>query len=594
MSIIQVEKKDKQLQHIANIVASAKKAIVVTGAGISTNCGIPVSLFFSLFFCIVFVKASIKEKMLIPNFQDFRSQTGLYKLIKSQHDQRCSQASSARSSSRVLRSSSTSSRFQCDRTLAPRKLKGKDFFSSDVWNDPTSTSTFYSFIASLRKKIRDEVEQVAAAHHFIKTLRDCRRLVRCYTQNIDGLETRVGLCADLNRGKGNRGRFARKSMEMPRSRANSLPGGVADGGCEIVQLHGDLRSMRCELCRTVCEFDQSRESLLLNGSAPECQFCRSKDRGRRDQGKRGTTVGSLRPNIVLYGEEHPSADAIGEITTHDLALSPDMLLILGTSLHVHGLKILVKEFAKAVHSGAGGKVVFVNLTKPPESVWKGIIDYWVAMDCDEWIKSLHHDRPDLWQIQRELDFKVKKNASPTDRANEAGSPMKIEKMGGRDDGKKNDNMTSTTTTTTTTTIAPVAKTKRRNTMVEIQINGQKENTKPTKQSSKVKAPQQYKRPLTENPNAASAAAKSLVAAAAPPPPPQPMICNRSTKITSRRLETTPMPVPSKCQLPTPPNSSHRSCRSSKRSRSSSEDDSNEKSRTPSKRAKTHPIKICRD
>ena len=50
MSIIQVEKKDKQLQHIANIVASAKKAIVVTGAGISTNCGIPVSLFFVFFF----------------------------------------------------------------------------------------------------------------------------------------------------------------------------------------------------------------------------------------------------------------------------------------------------------------------------------------------------------------------------------------------------------------------------------------------------------------------------------------------------------------------------------------------------------------
>lgn len=588
MSIIHVEKKDKQLQHVANIVASAKKAIVVTGAGISTNCGIPVSI----------RKGIYQRKNADPPFQDFRSQTGLYKLIKSQHDQRCSQAFS----SRVLRSSSASSRFQCDLRLAPRKLKGKDFFSSDVWNDPTSTSTFYSFIASLRKRIREEVEQVAAAHHFIKTLRDCRRLVRCYTQNIDGLETRVGLCADLNRGKGNRGRFARKSMEMPRSRANSLPGGVADGGCEIVQLHGDLRSMRCELCRTICEFDRSQESLLLNGTAPECQICRSKDRGRRDQGKRGTTIGSLRPNIVLYGEEHPSADAIGEITTHDLALFPDMLLILGTSLHVHGLKILVKEFAKAVHSGAGGKVVFVNLTKPPESIWKGIIDYWVAMDCDEWIKSLHDDRPDLWQIQRELDFKVKKNPSPTDRAYKAESPLKIEAMRASNEGKKTNNMpntatataTSTSTSTSTTTIiAPVAKTKRRNTMVEIQIKRQKENTKPMKQNAKVKGPHQYKRPLVENPNAAYAAAKPL--AAAPPPPPLPLICNRSTKIRPRRLETTPIPVPSKCQLPTPPQSSHRSCGSKRsRSRSSEDDNNNEKSRTPSKRVKTHPIKICRD
>ena len=240
-------------------------------------------------------------------------------------------------------------------------------------------------------------------------------------------------------------------MEMPRSRASLLPGGVADGGCEVVQLHGDLRSMRCDLCRTTCKFDRSRESLLLNGTAPECQSCRSQDRGRRDQGKRGITIGSLRPNIVLYGEEHPSADAIGEFTTHDLALLPDMLLILGTSLHVHGLKILVKEFAKAVHSGAGGKVVFVNLTKPPESVWKGIIDYWVAMDCDEWIKCLHHDKLDSWQIQRELDFKAKKNQSPSARPNKAGSSPKIEKMGASNDGKKNSNMTSTTTTIITTT-----------------------------------------------------------------------------------------------------------------------------------------------
>lgn len=524
------------------------------------------------------------SKVLIPPLQDFRSQAGLYNLIKSQHDETRSRASSVRSSSRDLRSSPASPRFQCDLRLSPRKLKGKDFFSSDVWNDPASTSTFYSFVASLRKKIRDEVEQVAAAHHFIKTLRDCRRLVRCYTQNIDGLETRLGLCADLSRGKGSRGRFTRKSMEMPQSRASSLPGGIADGGCEVVQLHGDLRSMRCDLCRTICEFDRSRESVLLNGTAPECQFCHSQDRGRRNQGKRGTTVGSLRPNIVLYGEEHPSADAIGAITTHDLALSPDMLLILGTSLHVHGLKVLVREFAKAVHSGAGGKVVFVNLTKPPESVWKGIIDYWVAMDCDEWVKSLHHDRPDLWQIQRELDFKVKKNPSPAIRPNKAGSsPTKTKRKGAVNEGKKN-NMASSTTTIA----PPAAKTKqkrRRNAMVEIQINHQKENARPTKQNLKLKPPQKYIGPLAENPNAASAATPSA----------RPRVKKKNR--SPRRLET---PVPSKCQLPTPPNSSPRgrngsqhSSSRNKRSRSSSEDD-NEKAWTPSKRAKTGPITICRD
>ena len=43
MAILEVSKDDnRQLQNIANSIAAAKKVVVVTGAGISTNCGIPV------------------------------------------------------------------------------------------------------------------------------------------------------------------------------------------------------------------------------------------------------------------------------------------------------------------------------------------------------------------------------------------------------------------------------------------------------------------------------------------------------------------------------------------------------------------------
>ena len=45
MPILEVPKEDnRQLQNIANVLAAAKKIVVITGAGISTNCGIPVSL----------------------------------------------------------------------------------------------------------------------------------------------------------------------------------------------------------------------------------------------------------------------------------------------------------------------------------------------------------------------------------------------------------------------------------------------------------------------------------------------------------------------------------------------------------------------
>lgn len=43
MPILEVEKHDnRQLQNVANYLAVSKKVVVITGAGISTNCGIPV------------------------------------------------------------------------------------------------------------------------------------------------------------------------------------------------------------------------------------------------------------------------------------------------------------------------------------------------------------------------------------------------------------------------------------------------------------------------------------------------------------------------------------------------------------------------
>lgn len=45
MAILEVtSENNRQLQNIANALAAAKKVVVFTGAGISTNCGIPVSL----------------------------------------------------------------------------------------------------------------------------------------------------------------------------------------------------------------------------------------------------------------------------------------------------------------------------------------------------------------------------------------------------------------------------------------------------------------------------------------------------------------------------------------------------------------------
>jgi hypothetical protein len=154
---------------------------------------------------------------------------------------------------------------------------------------------------------------------------------------------------------------------------------------------------------------------------------------------RALKIGTLRPAIVLYDEPHPLGDDIGMIQTADMARKPDMLIVMGTSLKVHGLKKLVKDFAKTVHTSApsrsfsvkkaksfaGGKVVFVNRTAPG-SEWADIIDYHVAGDTDVWVKRVLRDwkkmRPADWEVQQTLSvndgdvsmsggFKVVKNAT---------------------------------------------------------------------------------------------------------------------------------------------------------------------------------------
>ena len=302
----------------------------------------------------------------------------------------------------------------------PTNVKGKDLFDSQLWSDPTSTSVFYRFISSLREKIRHDVKNTTATHRFIRTLRDRRKLVRCYTQNIDGLEARQNMTTDIELGKGNRQRFAKKAMERPSALMHRRPGAELDPGCEVVQLHGDLDHLRCTLCQQMVPWDaehlQHTKSLLA-GRAPLCQSCLATNEDRKDKGRRETKIGTLRPNIILYGEEHPSADLLGSIATSDLTLSPDLLLILGTSLNVHGLKNLVREFAKSVHARGGGrgKVVFVNLSRPAESMWRGVIDMWVDMDCDEWVRAMKKYRPDLFLAQEELKLPLRKgiNSSPS-------------------------------------------------------------------------------------------------------------------------------------------------------------------------------------
>jgi NAD-dependent histone deacetylase SIR2 len=123
---------------------------------------------------------------------------------------------------------------------------------------------------------------------------------------------------------------------------------------------------------------------------------------------REISVGMLRPAIVLYEENHPFADEIGSITAYDMSRNPDLLLIMGTSMKVHGFKLLVKDFAKQVHS-RGGIVVFVNAT-PPAKEWDDIIDYHILGETDRWVEKCEEEwrrvKPSDWEYQTLLDGEI--------------------------------------------------------------------------------------------------------------------------------------------------------------------------------------------
>ena len=138
-------------------------------------------------------------------------------------------------------------------------LKGRDLFDASLFRDPTSTSVFYTFISKLKKSI--DSASPSSTHNFLKTLDSKQRLLRSYTQNIDGLEERVGLLSSSSEGA--------KSKSRGKSKLR-----VKD--VRSVQLHGDIHLVRCTLCSAEFSYTEEYMSMFNEGVAPPCPECVSR------------------------------------------------------------------------------------------------------------------------------------------------------------------------------------------------------------------------------------------------------------------------------------------------------------------------------
>ncbi|KAI8593362.1 DHS-like NAD/FAD-binding domain-containing protein [Geranomyces variabilis] len=309
---------EEPLAAVAGALHKSRRCVVVTGAGISVSGGIP----------------------------DFRSADGLYNLVKARYP--------------------------------AAVVKGKDLFDAALFRDPTSTALFYTFMAELKTVVSKA--EITPTHRFLKQLDVDHKLLRCYTQNIDGLELRLEMSANLNDKQSAR----------------------------IVQLHGDLDNVVCTMCNSQYPFDATKSEVFRAGSPPPCPECETMQSVRMVVGKRLLAVGTLRPNIVLYNEHHSKGEQIANLAAYDIKKHPDLLVIMGTSLNVVGIKRLVKDLAKSVHE-RNGIVVFINSTEVGRE-WDNIIDYHIQGATDDVVARLRAETQTLEdrataRVQRQVERK---------------------------------------------------------------------------------------------------------------------------------------------------------------------------------------------
>lgn len=195
-------------------------------------------------------------------------------------------------------------------------------------------------------------------HHMLATLAEEGRLLRLYTQNVDGIDT---------------------SLEPLRT---TTPLNSKGPWPKTVQLHGGLEKMVCTKCRELSDFDGS----LFEGSEPpSCKACEAMDEVRTNiAGKRSHGIGRLRPRIVLYNEYNPDEDAIGAVTTADLKSRPDAVIVVGTSLKVPGVRRIAREMCQVARGRKDGFTAWINnASEPVGPEFKDCWDLVIRGDCDE-------------------------------------------------------------------------------------------------------------------------------------------------------------------------------------------------------------------
>jgi NAD-dependent SIR2 family protein deacetylase len=231
----QVVKREWTLREVADLIQKSKRIVVLAGAGISVSSGVP----------------------------DFRSANGIYKMVE---DLEC-----------------------CESLPDPQCIFDIEYFLDDP-------KPFYEVARKILFSSTGASPLPSKAHAFIASLEREKRLLRVYTQNIDGLEFAAGVSK------------------------NSLR-----------YCHGSMERARCvsKSCKSKKLTRSQLEAALKVEDIPSCARC----------------GGTIKPDITFFGEK--LVDNIGKTLTGDKQ-KVDLLIVMGTSLQVSPMDTILQYFPSDV------------------------------------------------------------------------------------------------------------------------------------------------------------------------------------------------------------------------------------------------------
>ncbi|KAL5370710.1 hypothetical protein DPSP01_014698 [Paraphaeosphaeria sporulosa] len=220
---------------------------------------------------------------------------------------------------------------------------GQDLFQASVYSRPETLASFQNMVRGLIRLSQNA--KPTTFHRMLAYLEHKGKLLRNYSQNIDGRETF----------------YPGLSTQMPLPKNGHYP--------KTILLHGTAMQMRCTSC---CWIYNSDPTCFEGERGKDCQDC---EKETLETGKRPARVGHMRPSILLYDQSSDDDEAVGTVMSQDLSKKVDIFVCVGTRLTVpHAKKFATEMCAHAEKS------IWISREDPPRGtrwdvVYKG--------DCDD-------------------------------------------------------------------------------------------------------------------------------------------------------------------------------------------------------------------